>query len=164
MEAFSKIAQEHADARLLIVGEWSKIFLEELMVKEQAPSNQVEIVGKVNDLTPYLNRASLYVHPSRGDAFPVSTLEAMSAGIPAIVSEWTGTAEVVKQVDPTFVVPTDPEMIVAAIERYFVISASAKLALSDRFRVVATEYGEERAVTEFREIVFDRILNSDGKS
>jgi glycosyltransferase involved in cell wall biosynthesis len=51
-----------------------------------------------------LNEAAVLVLPSSYDPFPMSALEAMSAGIPTIVTEACGVADLVRTVDPRLVV------------------------------------------------------------
>jgi glycosyltransferase involved in cell wall biosynthesis len=76
-------------------------------------------------------------------------LEAMCAGVPSIVSEWTGTREAVEHVDPGLVVPCDAESAAEKVHWYFSLSPEARRALSARCREVAAQYSEERAVESF---------------
>ena len=46
----------------------------------------VELVGEVADVRPFLATASVVVQPSRADAFPLSVIEAMAAGKPVVAS------------------------------------------------------------------------------
>jgi glycosyltransferase involved in cell wall biosynthesis len=50
-------------------------------------------------------RADVFVIPSLADAYPLVALEAMSAGLPVIVSENTGTADIIENGREGFVVP-----------------------------------------------------------
>ncbi|MBT1654987.1 glycosyltransferase, partial [Klebsiella pneumoniae] len=81
--------------------------------------------------TPFFEEASLCLHLSNGDAFPVSTLEAMSAGVPTIVSTTTGTKEVVKVIEPRLVVDSEPMAAIKAVDWYFGLSEGAKVGISD---------------------------------
>lgn len=58
-------------------------------------SERVKFLGVVDDVKPILWGADIYIHPSWGDeAFGLSLLEAMSAGLPAIASESGGMTEI----------------------------------------------------------------------
>jgi glycosyltransferase involved in cell wall biosynthesis len=50
------------------------------------------MLGRAN-VSDLLSRWDLYVHPSRMDAFPLATLEAMAAGVPVIASNVGGVPE-----------------------------------------------------------------------
>lgn len=58
-------------------------------------SGRVKFWGFVDDVKPILWGADIYIHPSWGDeAFGLSLLEAMSAGLPAIASDSGGMTEI----------------------------------------------------------------------
>lgn len=150
--------------RLCIIGEWDKAYIRSLEERFSTRFPIVEFVGNVWDVSLYsrhLSRASLYVHLGRGDAFPISVLEAMCAGLPSIVSDWTGTREVVKEVDPRLVVPCDADKAADQILWYFNLRPDEKQALSARGREVAMQYTEERAVDSFVE-AYRRMLRDFG--
>ena len=101
------------------------------------------------DAVGALRTAALYVHPSRGDVFPVAPLEAMLAGVPAIVSNETGTKEVVEKVRRDFVVPLDPEHVAQKILHYFAMKPRERETLSRRFRKAALPFNEREQVRRF---------------
>jgi len=153
--------------RLRIIGEWDREYVRDQVARSSCPPPELEVVGRVDDLVPYLTDAALYVHLARGDNFPISVLEAMCAGLPAIVSEWTGTREAVEQVDPRLVVPLDPEATAARILWYFELPAEHKLSLSEGCREVAARYTEERARDDFISVYQQMLQNfalQDGPS
>jgi glycosyltransferase involved in cell wall biosynthesis len=58
------------------------------------------ITSNVNvreDAVQALSESSLYVHPARGDVFPVAPLEAMYIGLPVICSNECGTKELLPE-------------------------------------------------------------------
>ncbi len=60
-------------------------------------SERVKFWGFVDDVKPILWGADIYIHPSWGDeAFGLSLLEAMSAGLPAIASDSGGMTEILR--------------------------------------------------------------------
>jgi 1,2-diacylglycerol 3-alpha-glucosyltransferase len=58
------------------------------MVRERGLGNIVEIKGYVNEeeKIKILGTSTLFIHPSRSDTFGISVLEALSSGLPALVS------------------------------------------------------------------------------
>ena len=111
---------------LTILGEWEEGCRDALFVRFPQVSGRVRFAGPSRDLAPHVSNSCLYVHMARGDAFPVSVLEMMAAGLPTIVSEWTGSREAVEQVDPSLVVPLDPRV---AADR--IVSTCPRLSRSD---------------------------------
>ncbi len=132
--------------RLLIVGDISGVpgFL-----RARVSELRVCAAGRQNDITPYLAQSSLCLHLGRGDTCPLSTQEAMRAGVPTMVSEWTGTREIVEKACPEFVVPLDSREVARRVERYFSRSDVEKRELSRRFRRVMDQYDPRRIIAGF---------------
>lgn len=93
------------------------------------------------------------LHCSRGDAFPTSTIEAMAAGVPVLVSDWTGTRQLVRQIDEAFIVELDKAKIAERIEWFLNLSAERKQSFSAAFREISSRYSEELAVQRYQEII-----------
>ena len=72
-------------------------------------------VGRIPHLQVqrYYQKADLFVIPSLADAYPLVAMEAMSAGLPVIVSENTGTAGIIADGENGFVVPICDHQILA---------------------------------------------------
>lgn len=134
-----------------IVGAWSPETIADLM-KTVTPAMQGRIVfrGVVSDIGSALSGAALYLHCSRGDAFPISTIEAMTAGVVPIVSEWTGTRELASDVSPDLVVRLEAAAIADRINWYFDLEPEERRRLSDASRRAAARYTEPAAVEHYR--------------
>ncbi len=75
-----------------------------------------------------MREADFFILPSVEDAFGLVTLEAMASGVPAIVTEHVGAAELVSDRSDGFVVPPgDPAAVVEVIEE---LVADEKLRLA----------------------------------
>src|SRR5262249_30654242 len=76
-----------------------------------------EAVGFVDDVRPFLARASVLVLPSRRrEGMPAALLEAMGAGVPVVASRVGGVAEIVADGETgRLVPPEDPEALADAI-------------------------------------------------
>ncbi|PKP60225.1 MAG: hypothetical protein CVT89_00300 [Candidatus Altiarchaeales archaeon HGW-Altiarchaeales-2] len=111
------------------------------------------------DVVNALSNTALYVHPARGDLFPVAPLEAMLTGIPAIVSNETGTKEVIQEVDDSYVVPLDAQMIAEKILEYFSLPLDKKNELSIKFRNAAKKFNEHEQVQRFKK-EYENLLKS----
>lgn len=142
IDSFQIAKEESEDLTLTIVGEWQP--------KEEWLIDGVSFVGYQPDLDPYIRNSSLYIHLGRGDAFPISDLEAMLGGLPAIVSEWTGTKQVIKNLGSDFISSLDPENAANKISNYFNLSLEKKMRLSEKSRKLASSFKEDEKIELFR--------------
>ncbi len=90
----------------------------------------INYLGKADDLSIPIKKSGLFVTLGRGDPFPATGIEAMSGGLPALVSEETGTKDFIERVDKNLIVPLDAKKIARRILWYFTLSREEKLELS----------------------------------
>jgi glycosyltransferase involved in cell wall biosynthesis len=64
----------------------------------------------------YMKKADMFVLPSRADNFPISLLEAMSYGLPVVVSDVGAMDEVVSKENGIVISPRDTDGLVEAIQ------------------------------------------------
>ena len=98
------------DVRFLLAGEGP--LLEEL--RRDAPGN-VTFLGFVSDLPEFFAGIELFIMPSRSEAWGLATLEALAYGVPVIVSDIEGLAEIVTPQCGLLVPPGNAEMLAMAI-------------------------------------------------
>lgn len=153
LDALQVVAKELPDIFLTIVGEWEDDHVNELLKSRQEIKSKVRFAGKVSDLGPFFADSDLYVHPARGEAFGITIIEAMCAGVPCVVSDQTGAKEAVLQVSREMVTGADPASVAEQILKYFGASVEEKKRLSRLSRTVANEYLEERSIYEFRSAI-----------
>lgn len=153
LAAFEQALSDNPGLRLDIVGHWDAGEMKRLLLQFPAAARNIVFIGEVHDLGEVLSRASLYVHLGRGEAFGISVLEAMAAGVPALVSEWTGGAEAVACVGPGWIVPLDARLAADRISAYFRLTLPERLLLSQASRAAAAKYTEPRAIRCFQQAV-----------
>jgi len=90
----------------------------------QAPESvrgRVHLVPETSQVAPYYQAADLYVHPTLNDSFGMAPLEAMSFGLPVILSPapWCGFAQYVKDGEEALVIshPEQADELAQAIAR-----------------------------------------------
>lgn len=104
-------------------------------------ANRVHFLGRRHDVPALLAAADGFVLSSHSEGFPISTLEAMRAGLPVIVSDVGGAPEAVVEGRTGFVVPrADPAALGARL---------ADLAASADRRRAFGAAGRERFLTAF---------------
>ncbi len=153
LEMFLVLIKRIPDIRFTIVGEWNK---ESLAMKingiDEYFNKSLFFVGQVESVNEFISNTALYLHMSRGDAFPTSTVEVLTAGVPCIVSDITGTKQIIKEIDQSFIVPLNQKMVIDRIESYFQMSLLEKQELSLKCRKVASNYTLENAIIRYKEI------------
>jgi glycosyltransferase involved in cell wall biosynthesis len=157
IDAVALHAERDPSVELNVIGEWDADVVRACMARIPAAArSRIKFRGRMNEIEPWLERASLCLHCARGDAFPTATIEAMTAGLVALVSEWTGTRQIVELVDPRLIAPLDAREIADRISWYFDLPSDERNRLSQASRSAAGGYTEESARAHYRE-VFERI-------
>lgn len=147
VESVKLAKQELPDLELIVVGDWSQDVIRTFTQKDTS----IKFVGKAMNIEYYLQKSALCLHTARGEAWGISITEAMAAGVPPIISEWTGCKEVVEKVDERLIIKLDQEIIRDKIMWYFNLSLEEKKKLSQKCREAAKPYSEASAVKIFRE-------------
>lgn len=153
LQTFKLLFQKYDDVDLTVVGDWDKEFIDDLMRETGNSRDNIHFVGRQSDLLSIFKNSDLCVHITNGDAFPVATLESMRAGLPTMVSNLTGTKEVVSKIDERLVVEMDPVVASQRIDWYFNLSPEEKQKLSFKGRDVLLQFSEEKGIKEFRDAV-----------
>lgn len=113
----------------------------------------VFVHGEQSNISSYLSRAILYVHPSRGDALPNSVLEACYAGIPSVISSVTGYHEKITEIHEGLVCECSVDSCVDAITQYLELPQSEKREISFSTKSAFQVYTQEKAVERFKEVI-----------
>ena len=158
LQTFNLLSQKYIDIQLTVVGDWDDDYINNLIKKTGNVKNNLNFVGRQNDLISIFKNSDLCVHLTNGDAFPIATLESMRAGLPTMVSNLTGTKEVVSKIDENLVVEMDPIAASERIEWYFNLSPAEKQNLSSKGREVLSIFSEKQGIEEFRNAV-NQALN-----
>jgi glycosyltransferase involved in cell wall biosynthesis len=117
----------------------------------------VTVRGYVEDLADAFRPASLFVQPSRMDTFPVSTLEAMRAGVPPLVTNTAGTRSEAREVDASLVVDPSPDALAAGVVAYLERDVADRERLAAVARKRGARFDAASRKRAFRE-AFERVL------
>lgn len=152
LEAFDKAYQQDPELSFTLVGHPFEERLQPCLDKMQPEARKaVTILDYTTNLEDLIFDHHIYLHCSRGDAFPTTVLIALSAGMPTIVNELNGTREAVAKVDPQLVASQDPANIADKIIWYTRLSDAEKTGIRDAARNVSEQYTEDQAVKRFKE-------------
>lgn len=87
VEIFEKLARQESNIKLLLVGDGEDRELVQQLVKYKGLDKKVTFTGSVANVEDYLQAMDIFVLPSRFEGLPVVVVEALSAGLMAIISD-----------------------------------------------------------------------------
>jgi UDP-glucose:(heptosyl)LPS alpha-1,3-glucosyltransferase len=96
LDALAQLSQRH---KLMVVGAnaATRDFIHRTP-RYQKLADRIRLIDETHDVAPYYRAADIYVHPTLNDSFGMAPLEAMSYGLPVILSPrpWCGFAQYVR--------------------------------------------------------------------
>ena len=74
-------------------------------------------MGSVTNVFEYLYAADVFALSSRTEGLSNALLEAMSIGLPVVVTDLAGNRELIRDGEQGYLVPANPELFAMALER-----------------------------------------------
>lgn len=113
-------------------------------------------LGWLDDTTPLLAAADLFVSPSHTESFGLAILEAMSAGCPVIATATDGAVELIA--DANAIVPVREPLSLAETICWYLEHDGERRELAEKLKAIAAEnYGIDRMV-EATEAVYQNLV------
>lgn len=120
---------------------------------EEYRSRGVRVVCAPGDPVPVLRNASLCVHSSVEDGFGLAPLEAMSAGLPAVVTDMTGMKDVIDNGRNGFIVPSRNTDALAECIARLKDNEPLRRQMGEAARATALEYDADRCTRRYAELL-----------
>ncbi len=115
-----------------------------------ASGGRVRFVGLIDDVAALLGLACCVVFTSSWEGLPLTLLEALSLGVPAVATAVDGVTDVVPPGAALLVPPGDPQAVAGAVAR--VLSDDGLAAdLRREALAAAPRWGPERMLAEYRQ-------------
>jgi len=141
LKVFTDINKDFPKSKLFILGEnWDA---------EKYKTKNVYFEGK-KDISHYLKNSSLLIHLGQGEGFGINVIEAMLAGVPAIVSEFTGAKDIAYKLNKNWVLPLEAKTIKTKIEEYFKMDKERKLNYSKKAKNIGENFKQDNKLNEFK--------------
>ncbi len=105
LQAFQHALQSNNSLHLQLVGDGPCMARLRNLAQELGISSKVHFAGQQIDIAPFLAAADTFIMSSVSEGVPMSLLQAMSVGLPAIVTDVGGMAEVVRLANSGLIVP-----------------------------------------------------------
>lgn len=127
-------------------------------IHEADAASKVSLLGRRDDVTRLMAALDVYVSSSRGEGFPMTIGEAMSSGVPCVVTDVGDSRRIVGSTGRT-VPPADPDALADAITELVTLSDHARwqLGAAGRTRIV-DEYSLETVVRRY-ESCYERLCS-----
>lgn len=120
VDAAAELATSDPDIHFVVVGHQREALFQQLnrQIAAAEPKPRIHWLGFRADVANILRQADMFLLPSVSEGFSISTVEAMMAEVPVIVTRSGGPEEIVIDGETGFLIPTkDPLAIVAAIQK-----------------------------------------------
>jgi len=137
------------DAKLIVAG-----YQDKKLIEIYRRRTQFEVPGIVDPLK-YYQKAHVYILPSLGDPFPRTVLEAMSCGLPVIISDMVGAKDIIEDGKEGFIIPARNINAIIDKIRYFYDNPDEIKRMGRNARRKAQEYTWEK----FAQEVINKSLN-----
>lgn len=152
IDTFNIIRKKDKKYNLILVGK----------IEEKINTNfpGINTVGFVppQEMSKYFNAIGSYLNPARNEPFGVNILEAMATGIPPLVSDCCGAAEIVSKVSKDLITSTDPKEIASRL-LWLDDDIEYKEKLGRKCRKIASKYTKEASVKSFQK-EFKKTVNA----
>lgn len=129
-------------------------------VQSSKLGDRVTFLGEVSEeeKVVLMQKASVFVLPSRSEAFGITVIEAMAAGCPVVVSDLPALTEIVEHEKTGLVFPVDDEEMLA--DRIIKLLSDRTLSqeISENARIIVKEKYDWEKIIERLENIYVRLL------
>jgi len=157
LRAFATITAAQTNLRLLIVGDGPEMSTLRTLSQELNVAKKVIFAGFQSPANDYMALMQLFLLPSLSEGTSMTLLEAMSLGIPCVVSNVGGNPEVIENNKNGIVLAENTELHLAtAIMNYLADKNGIEQASREAKRRFQQLFSAEKMLTEFSKIYQQR--------
>jgi glycosyltransferase involved in cell wall biosynthesis len=154
LESFARLSPRLSNWRLAIVGDGEQEKKLREQVKALGIAERVDWYGLVTNPFVFYRAASIFVLPSRSEGMPNALMEAMSYGLPVIVSNASpGPLGLVKDGETGLVVPVGDTLVLAKAIELLAKDAPLRKRLGDAARARVSEYNLSNVLPIWERII-----------
>ena len=146
VEAFTRLQQEHPDARLLLVGDFEQELdpLPEDVYHTIQSHPAINCAGWQDDVRPWFAAADALAFPSYREGFPNVVMQAGAMGLPCVVSDINGCNEIIIEGENGLIIPShDAAALYQAMKRMMEDKALYTHCLQNARPLIASRYKQE---------------------
>lgn len=155
LRAFARVASQHADWTLVVLGEGPLRPALEAQIVELGIADRVRLLGAVQNPHAILRRADLYVLSSELEGFPMALAEALACGLPVVATEYhVALRDLVQDGVNGIVVPPRDAAALAAAMDHLMGDADARGRLAGHAPEIVQRFGLERVMALWADLFY----------
>jgi glycosyltransferase involved in cell wall biosynthesis len=152
IEALARLPAD-APALYLHMGPETEDHSERKLAESLRVCSRIRFLGVVLDIAPVLSASDVYVMPSLYEGFSVAAIEAMAAGLPAILSDVPGLSDFRQLCNDVHWVDTTPDSIARAMLQFIEMPESIRREMGLRLsRSVHNHFAIEKGAGAYAEL------------
>jgi glycosyltransferase involved in cell wall biosynthesis len=157
IESFSNLSAKHSDWDLIILGEGSLRPTLEKQIRDLDLEKRIFIPGRAGNIGEWYETADIFVMSSHFEGFPMTLIEAMAYGLPAVSFDCdTGPRDIIRHEVDGFLVPLGNVIALTNTLNNIMSDDKLRLRLATRAIEVRDRFSMER-ITGLWEKLFDEI-------
>lgn len=159
IHAFSRIAGEYPNMRLVIYGEGELRGQLTELVKEKELEERISFPGSIDNVADEIGRAKIFALTSNTEGMPNTVIEAMVLGTPVISTDCPcgGPAMLINDGENGLLVPVGDAYALADAMRKLLSDEELAQKISENARKLAEELAPEKVDREWMEYLFERL-------
>ncbi|MGE0445036.1 MAG: glycosyltransferase [Vicinamibacterales bacterium] len=161
LEAAARVVRTHPDVQFQFVGDGPMRSTLEQRARAMDLGGRVAFLGHREDVPELLANCTLFVLPSRSEAFPNGLVEAMAAGVPAIASGVGGILELIQHERNGLLAPVGDGVALAdAIVSLLDDPGTAERLGAHARQTIESRYSFDRMVGAFEALYLNQLAGS----
>jgi glycosyltransferase involved in cell wall biosynthesis len=162
LAAFSLVADDHPEWRLVILGEGPERAALEQAIRERGLADRVMLPGVSKTPEDWLRACDLFVLSSRYEGFPNALGEAMACGLPVVSFDCpVGPGEIISHGEDGLLVPAGDVSALAAAMRRLIDDPAEAARMAGRAARVVERFGEEAVAARWEELLLATAMGWD---
>lgn len=157
LKAFTELYGENKKIKLYLVGDGPCHNMLQQEISKLGLDKVVTMPGNVSNVEGYYALADVYVQASHREALPLTTLEAMAAGLPIISTDVGGMKDIVK--DNGILIPdNDDNALLCAMKKLLECEDSEVELLEKSSRKIVQDYSSNEMAKKYGEIYSELLV------
>jgi glycosyltransferase involved in cell wall biosynthesis len=159
IETFFNLSAKYPNWDLVILGEGTLRPALEKQIRDLGLEKRIFLPGRVGNVGKWYESADLYVMSSRFEGFPMTLVEAMAYGLPAVSFDCdTGPRDIIRHEVDGLLVPAGDMIALTATLDKIMSNDTLRLRLAERAIEVRERFSIEK-ITRLWEQLFDEVLD-----
>lgn len=146
--------------KLLVVGKGDeRRYLD--MARDLGIQNRIFFAGVSSEVEKYYLASDIFTMPSQFDTFGLAVLEAMTAGLPVIITQKVGARDLIDAGVHGFVLGKDPSPLDLSEKLAFLMKKETRMRLGDNARKAALHHSWDKVADQVADLYHKRVLRGN---